>query len=155
FAIVSPQPSEPEPVVLLEDGSWPVKPLSEARTNARLIPEADNPWRGPEQSYFRDLALVAERQERVQRALNSQMQGGPADVVRRGLGRAQPPAEAATGGVEGAIERLTRAGRSVENRLKGIASIEERDAWKAAHGLEQRAMTTGSGSGIGFVPANG
>jgi len=133
--IYPPTAGPPAPIPLEDEQSWPIRPLPnqaavEARTSSKV-----NPWAEKGLSFFRDLATVAEAEQRTQAAMRS------GAIIRGGM--THPPASAIverTGGLEGAIGRLTLAGRR---------------ASAADEVIQKRAMSTGSGSGVGLIPANG
>jgi HK97 family phage major capsid protein len=130
-----PSNSTAEPVDINAEQAWPVLPLSKPVAEARMA--RVDPWQERGQSFFRDLATVADAEKRT------------SDVMRSGAivrGNLMPPPASATveraGGLKGAISRLSEAGRAAE--LAGLRLKPE-----------QRAMTTASGSGIAFIPGNG
>ena len=130
--------------VPLSEGRWPIRPLSKALSEARQY--RGDQWDGEGMSFFRDLLLVAEREGRVQRALNDP---ATAPTARFGVPGDEPlsRAEEQSGGVEGAIKRLSAAGAQVDRQVRALRphilpSFEE-----------QRALTTTTGAA--FIPANG
>ena len=157
IAYIVPNPGPTQPVVLEDPDPTPIRPLSAAMSAARMFPDDSGQWRERGSSYFRDLLLVSERQERVNASLRAAVED-PTRMVSVG-GTVPTPIEAKFGGLEGAIDRLTRMQRVVEERVKKARKADaatelmaEMRSRAIRPGVEQRAITTTSG-GPGLVPA--